>query len=108
MEECEDDALNNRDCEEADLDLKRGCNQMYSCSHACTMRHLGTDEDTCLDNCDRNGQSGCSPNMTLEFDEDQFDCEFSLCGSCKREGCSSKFPKTEECELGCKSYGMYS
>jgi hypothetical protein len=108
LDECEDDALNNRDCNEKDLDLKLGCNQMFSCAHACAMRHMGIDKDTCFNKCNRTGSSGCSPKVSLdEEDEDNEGCKFSLCGPCNRDGCSSRYPDISECELGCESYGMW-
>ena len=82
-----------------DVDLQNGCNQMFSCSHGCQMRALGLDKDTCVTNCDRNGQSGCSPEVN--------GYTFNLCGPCTREGCPT-WPTVAECEVGCNNYGsMY-
>ena len=72
---------------------------MYSCPHACMMREIGVGEDECKENCNRNGQSGCSPSVN--------GYQFALCEPCKREGCSS-WPTIDECEVGCASYGKYS
>ena len=76
---------------------------MFSCAHACTMRHLGIDEESCFKQCNRTGSSGCSPKLAL--DDGGKGCQFSLCGSCKRDGCSKRYPEISECELGCESYG---
>ena len=78
-----------------DTDTKKGCNQMYSCSHGCKMRQLGVDKKTCEKNCQRKGSSGCSPKVN--------GFKFSLCTSCNREGCS-KWPEIAECETGCRSF----
>jgi hypothetical protein len=78
---------------ESDYSLTRGCNQMFSCSHACKIRDLGVAQDQCEELCNRNGQSGCFEAVN--------GYEFSLCGPCKREGCNSTFPTIEECEIGC-------
>ena len=80
----------------ADLDLQKGCNQKYSCSHACKMRELGLDESKCKENCIRTGSSGCSPSINGYV--------FALCGPCTREGCPT-WPTTDECEIGCRNYG---
>ena len=79
-----------------DIDEKNGCNQMYSCSHACKMRQLGLDETTCKANCKRNGTEGCQPTVN--------GYQFWLCNERNREGCSSYYPTVEECEMGCSSY----
>ena len=68
---------------------------MFSCSHGCQMRALGLDKESCNMMCDRNGQSGCFPTVN--------GYKFNLCKSCSREGCA-KWPKVEECEVGCNSY----
>ena len=78
-----------------DIHLQNGCNQMFSCSHGCQMRALGLDKESCNMKCDRNGQSGCYPTVN--------GYQFHLCKSCSREGCA-KWPKVEECEVGCNSY----
>ena len=90
------DACKKTACE-SDTDLKNGCNQMYSCSHACKMRHLGVNEDQCRKNCNRNGGSGCSTTIN--------GYQFALCGACNRGGCST-WPSVAECEIGCASYGI--
>ena len=79
-----------------DLDMSKGCNQMYSCSHGCKIRQLGFDVDECHRHCNRNGESGCTPAVK--------GYEFALCGVCTRENCE-KFPTIEECETGCNAYG---
>ena len=79
---------------ETDLDLSKGCNQMYSCSHACKIRQLGLDINQCKEQC--NSPAGCSP-VVNEY-------EFSLCGSCTRENCGA-YPTMEECLIGCYAYG---
>ena len=81
----------------ADLDLQKGCNQMYSCPHACKMRELGLDESECKQNCIRM-KSGCSPSTNGYV--------FALCGSCTRKGCPT-FPTVDECQIGCRNYGKY-
>merc|ERR1712136_412770 len=78
-----------------DIHLQNGCNQMFSCSHGCQMRALGLDKESCNMKCDRNGQSGCYPTVN--------GYKFHLCKTCSREGCA-KWPKVEECEVGCNSY----
>ena len=83
----------------SDVDLQDGCNQMFSCSHGCQMRALGLDNETCAVNCDRNGQSGCSPEVN--------GYTFNLCVPCSRERCP-KLPTVAECTVGCNNYGgMY-
>ena len=83
----------------SDVDLQDGCNQMFSCSHGCQMRALGLDNETCVVNCDRNGQSGCSPEVN--------GYTFNLCAPCSRERCP-KLPTVAECKVGCNNYGgMY-
>ena len=79
-----------------DLDTKKGCNQMYSCAHACKLRHLGQKEDECRNHCNRRGNSGCKEIVN--------GWEFELCGKCNRNGCSTH-PTQAECEIGCASYG---
>ena len=78
-----------------DTDTKKGCNQMYSCSHGCKMRQLGVDKKTCEAKCQRHGDSGCKSEI------DGY--EFDLCRSCNRKGCSI-FPTIGECEIGCSSF----
>ena len=106
LKDCEEDVLHDQDCKDIDLDLKDGCNQMFSCSHACAMRHLGMGEEKCLHQCNRTGSSGCSEKISFYHQKSDSDveCEFSLCEKCKRKGCESRYPKIEECESGCKSY----
>ena len=91
------DVCKQKACE-TDINEKLGCNQMYSCSHGCKMRDLELDEQTCKKNCQRNGQSGCFP-IVKGF-------TFQLCGPCTRKTCDV-WPKVEECETGCSSYGKY-
>ena len=79
-----------------DIHEKKGCNQMYSCSHGCKMRQLGVDEQTCKNNCQRNGASGCFPKVSGHT--------FELCGACMRKGCAT-WPTPSECEIGCTEYG---
>ena len=79
-----------------DNDLHNGCSQMYSCPHACMIRHLGVDEDQCNRMCDRNGGSGCTTSVN--------GYEFALCRKCNREGCSTH-PTVDECKIGCTNYG---
>ena len=79
-----------------DIHLRNGCNQMYSCSHACKIRDLGVDEQTCKGHCIRTGQSGCFPTV--------FNYRFNLCRGCNRPGCSS-WPSITECQIGCTNYG---
>ena len=79
-----------------DDDLSKGCNQMYSCSHACMIRHLGVSKAQCVEHCDRNGSSGCHPQVNGH--------KFELCVKCNRKGCST-YPTVSECETGCASYG---
>ena len=81
---------------QSESDVKSGCSQMYSCVHACKIRHLGVKEDQCRKHCDRNGGSGCSPTVN--------GYQFALCGSCSRNGCS-RWPSVTECEIGCATYG---
>jgi hypothetical protein len=81
-----------------DIDEKRGCNQMYSCSHGCKMRDLELDEQTCKTKCERDGQSGCFPVVK--------DYKFELCGPCTRTSCNG-WPKVEECKTGCSNYGPF-
>merc|ERR1712038_1438194 len=78
-----------------DLDKTVGCNQMYSCSHACVMRSRGVPRDRCIANCQRNGQSGCNPRVNGKT--------FDLCRGCNRQGCS-RFPTVGECVAGCFYY----
>ena len=106
LKDCEEDVLLDQDCKDIDLDLKDGCNQMFSCSHACAMRHLGMGEEKCLHQCNRTGSSGCTEKISFYHQESDGDveCEFSLCEKCKRKGCESRYPRIEECESGCKSY----
>ena len=80
----------------SESDLKNGCNQMYSCVHACKIRHLGVNENQCRNHCNRNARSGCSPKIN--------GYQFALCGSCSRGGCS-RWPTIAECEIGCATYG---
>ena len=110
LKDCEEDVLLDQDCDDIDLDLKKGCNQMFSCSHACAMRHLGMVEEKCLDQCNRNGSSGCSEKLSFydKKSDGDVECGFSLCEKCKRDGCESRYPKVEECEFGCKSYCKWS
>ena len=86
-----------KDACETDLDLSKGCNQMYSCSHGCKIRQLGVDKNECIGHCNRNGQSGCNPTPVKGY-------EFELCGPCTRENCGA-YPTIDECELGCHAYG---
>ena len=79
-----------------DVDLKQGCVQMYSCSHACKMRQLGIDEQSCKNNCNRDGESGCSPTVA--------NYQFELCATCNRNGCPA-WPTVDECHIGCTGYG---
>ena len=84
---------------EPDIDERKGCNQMYSCSHACKMRQLGVSKATCSKECIRNAESGCSPKVK--------GYRFELCGSCKRQGCPT-WPSIKDCKVGCDSYrGSY-
>ena len=80
-------------------DVKNGCCQMYSCSHACQIRYLGVKEDQCRKLCDRKGSEGCHPNIN--------GYEFNLCGKGIGNGCYhfSTRPTAAECEKGCTSYG---
>merc|ERR1712038_761293 len=78
-----------------DIDKTVGCNQMYSCSHACVMRSRGVPRDQCIANCQRNGQSGCNPTVKGKT--------FDLCRGCNRQGCS-RFPTVGECVAGCFYY----
>ena len=75
---------------------------MYSCVHACKIRHLGANEDQCMNHCDRKSGSGCSPAVN--------GFQFSLCGSCptgdSHSGCNGS-PTVPECEKGCATYGNY-
>ena len=78
-------------------DHKRvGCNQKYSCVHACRIRQLGVNEPDCKNHCVRNETSGCNPEVN--------GFTFNLCRSCAREGCTP-IVAIEECELGCNSFG---
>ena len=70
---------------------------MYSCVHACQIRHLGVEEAQCRKHCQRDGGSGCTPEVK--------GYQFNLCGSCSRNECSG-WPKVAECEIGCASYGI--
>ena len=81
---------------QSESDVKNGCNQMYSCVHACQIRHLGVKEDQCKKHCQRNGGSGCTPEVN--------GYQFNLCRDCSRDGCNG-WPKIAECEIGCESYG---
>ena len=78
-------------------DEKKGCSQMFSCSHGCKMRQLGVEELECKSNCQRTGSSGCSPEVR--------GYTFNLCASCEGQGCSPNGrPTIDECEIGCTSY----
>ena len=79
-----------------DVDVKNGCNQMYSCAQACKIRDLGMKEYQCKRECDRTGQSGCSPLVGYY--------QFDLCRDCNRRGCSNTWPTIRECEAGCSYY----
>ena len=83
------------------MDLKKGCNQMYSCSHACQIRHLGVNQTQCRKECEKRnsgaGNNGCKPQIA--------GYEFSLCNDCIDHGCSKSRPTVNECETGCASYG---
>ena len=81
---------------QSESDVKNGCNQMYSCSHACQIRHLGENEAQCRSHCQRNGQSGCAPEVNCY--------QFDLCRDCSREGCYGR-PTVAEFATGCASYG---
>merc|ERR1712141_671440 len=72
---------------------------MYSYSHACKIRDLGVDEDECKTHCERDGQSGCSPDVN--------GFQFELCGVCTRDSCT-EWPTTSECVVGCSAYGRKS
>ena len=78
-----------------DVDEENGCNQMYSCAQACKIRDLGISRRRCKRECDRTGQSGCSPVVS--------GFQFALCGPCNRSGCN-RWPTIEECEAGCSFY----
>ena len=91
LEECKKNACNT------DLDYSKGCNQMFSCSHACKMRDLGVSQDDCNQNCQRNENSGCT--VTIK------EHTFSLCEECNRAACEPKnSPTIDECKIGCKKY----
>ena len=74
---------------------RTGCNQMYSCAHACKIRDLGVAGNHCREMCQRNGQSGCSPTVR--------GWQFDLCRDCNRAGCST-YPSIGECVRGCDIY----
>ncbi|XP_066932583.1 putative tyrosinase-like protein tyr-3 [Clytia hemisphaerica] len=76
----------------SDTSLQKGCNQMFSCTHACKMRQLGVTVGSCRTKCERNGQSGCFPNVN--------GYTFNLCVDCSREGCPT-YPTVDECKIGC-------
>jgi len=92
---CLDTCKQESGCTQDD-DESNGCNQMYSCSHACKMRELGVDEQTCSEHCRRNGQSGCWPVVA--------GWQFRLCGACRRRGCRTHWPSIQECQVGCRAY----
>ena len=69
---------------------------MFTCPNACQIRHLGDTKDECLKHCNRQGDSGCSATVN--------GYQFALCGSCSRNGCSSRDPTVAECEIGCSTY----
>ena len=89
IEECDKKACSG------DVNTRTGCNQMYSCAHACKIRNLGVQENSCRELCQRNGQSGCSPTVK--------GWQFNLCAPCQRAGCST-YPSVGECESGCNLY----
>jgi len=95
MAECIDACKEQTGCTE-DNRLNRGCNQMLSCSHACKIRSLGVDENSCKSLCERNGQSGCGVTVA--------EWTFRLCTSCQRSGCNTHWPTIQECQVGCYSY----
>ena len=78
-----------------DVNPRTGCNQMYSCAHACKIRDLGVAGNHCREMCQRNGQSGCSPTVR--------GWQFNLCRACNRAGCST-YPSIGECVRGCDIY----
>ena len=80
-----------------DEHTRLGCNQMFSCAQACKMRDLGLSVGQCWLQCQRNGQSGCSPTV--------LGWQFNLCVECNRAGPGcSKYPSVEECQDGCDFY----
>ena len=91
LEECKKSAC------KTDLDFSKGCNQMFSCSHACKMRDLGVSQDECNQNCERNTGSGCTTTIKGHT--------FSLCEECNRAACEpTNGPTIDECKIGCKKY----
>ena len=79
--------------------IESGCNQMYSCKHACKIRDLGENEEQCKKHCQRKGNSGCGPQVN--------GYQFALCRACGVGECN-KSPTVDECENGCANYGkMY-
>ena len=74
---------------------------MYSCAQACKIRSLGVNESSCRQQCQRTGQSGCSPTVN--------GFKFDLCRECiperinREDGCS-RWPTVDECSEGCSNY----
>ena len=76
-----------------DNSLTIGCNQTFSCVHACKMRSLGLTKEQCESKCD---EKGCNRNVLGHT--------FGLCGDCNRGACSSGWPSAAECKFGCADY----
>ena len=92
-------ACRDKACEFVSM-VNLGCGQMYSCSHGCIMRNLGLDETTCKSNCNRNGESGCTPEVEgYQFKLCQDDCQ-----RVPETPTCPKHPTVAECELGCTIY----
>ena len=88
--------INDCPCK-SDVDVVNGCNQQYSCGHACKMRDLGLDERKCISTCSQSKKKvTCSPRVKGHT--------FSLCGDCNRKHCSEKKPTKAECNKGCRQY----
>ena len=94
-----------------DNDLKNGCNNQYSCAHACKIRDLGETEFSCKEKCLRiHPDSSCYPVIN--------GYQFNLCVSCQNRKPHVANPpgqcahvwleyqkRIDECKSGCSFYG---
>ena len=101
-------------CDCPDLDVKKGCERVFSCAHACFIRYIGLDESDCHKECKKqwdsvqDGQGLCSVPVKGYNKADSINVyTFDLCSPCTQDrlGPNCTKPATlSECQKGCSQY----